>query len=155
MSRLPPESVTHLDNPQTGLPFILASPDSVHVWHADPAAMASTGSLEAWLSLLDGPERARHARLVVEADRIDYLAAHSLLRLALSAHSGVAPRAWRTVPGPHGKPSVAEPLDWTRLSFSLSHTRGRVAVAVAVDRAVGVDAEALSHAGSLEGFSDQ
>jgi 4'-phosphopantetheinyl transferase len=60
----------------------------------------------------------------------------------LSRYAGVPPESWRFRVGPHGKPETADvEQEWLR--FSLSHTDGLAAVAVARDLDVGVDAEPL------------
>ncbi|MCX7899762.1 MAG: 4'-phosphopantetheinyl transferase superfamily protein [Methylocystis sp.] len=51
----------------------------------------------------------------------------------------MAPRDWRFAAGAHGKPYLVDaPID---LRFSLSHTRGMVAVAIAKGAEIGVDVE--------------
>jgi len=89
------------------------------------------------------PEEQEHAqRLRFRDDARDYAVAHALLRRELSRGSSTAPAAWSFDRGEHGKPFLtghraAAP------AFSLSHTRGMVACAVAgPDIAVGVDVEA-------------
>lgn len=88
----------------------------------------------------DADERARAARFRVDADRAAFLAAHGLLRLTLSTHAAAAPGAWRFAADATGKPFLLDPP--RDLRFSLSHTRGAAAVAVAEACDVGVDVEA-------------
>lgn len=66
---------------------------------------------------------------------------HGLLRLALAAATGEAPRSFRFEAGPHGKPAITTPRLPRRLEFNMSHTRGLVACATAWDRALGIDVE--------------
>lgn len=86
---------------------------------------------------------ARARRFVQEADRSLYRAAHVLLRLSLSRHAPLDPRDWRFVQPPLARP---EP-DGERcpggqaLRFSLSHSRGIVACALATQAPVGIDCE--------------
>lgn len=141
-----------------------------------PTAGLTPDDMARLAALLDGIETARAARLRDADARAGFVAAHGLLRLALSRHRpSVAPAAWRFEAGPFGKPGIVAdappdrpvpPLDATsldvtplhasasaaataavlaedRLSFSLTHTAGLVAVAVATGRDVGVDAEAV------------
>lgn len=141
-----------------------------------PTAGLTPDDMARLAALLDGTETARAARLRDADARAGFVAAHGLLRLALSRHRpSVAPAAWRFETGPFGKPGIvadappdrpvlsldATPLDATSLharasgaataavlaedrpSFSLTHTAGLVAVAVATGRDVGVDAEAV------------
>lgn len=95
---------------------------------------------EALVPRLDAVERARAARFVFARDRRAYVLAHALLRFAL-ALQGVGWDA-RIAPDARGKPRV-DPTDGA-LHVSLTHTDGRVAVAVAPDHEVGVDAEAAT-----------
>jgi 4'-phosphopantetheinyl transferase len=114
---------------------------TAYVWHLSTDTVAPEVAT-AWLSLLDAHEVDRHARLVFGADRDAYLGAHALLRCALALYGGVAPGAWRFVRRRGEKPVAAPGLP--PLRFSLSHTRGMAACAVAVDLDVGVDAEPLA-----------
>ena len=128
-------------------PHLIAG--ELHVWHASPDLAAALESRRACLDLLDGGERERLGRFRVEADRAAYLAVHALLRSALSQLAPVDPRLWRFRHGQWGKPSIDEPISLRHMAFSLSHTRGRVVVAVAVRAEVGVDVEHAGHAGFL------
>lgn len=113
--------------------FLLPSPHS--------AGRASV--CQRWL---DASERRRAAAIARAADRAEFIAAHALLRAALTrvaAAHGIeaSPRAWRFDTTPRGKPHLrpgTAPLD---LRFSLSHCNGLVAAAVSVGREVGVDVE--------------
>jgi 4'-phosphopantetheinyl transferase len=107
-------------------------------------------------ALLDGGERARLSRFRRAEDRARYLAAHVLTRLVLAAHLGMAPAALRFVrmcrhcgAVDHGKPRLGEPAG---IDFSLSHSGGRVVLAVARGGAVGVDVERLRAPRDLDGL---
>ncbi|WP_246657268.1 4'-phosphopantetheinyl transferase superfamily protein [Methylocystis sp. B8] len=85
----------------------------------------------------------RAARFAFEADRRAYVAAHALLRARLSDRAkGIAPAEWRFGATSHGKPFLFSPP--VGLDFSLSHTRGMVAVAIAQGYDVGVDVESFA-----------
>lgn len=113
--------------------------DEVLVYAADPGS-ASAADLE---HVLDPQERANLAARRVEHDRRSYGAAHVLLRRALSRAWALEPAEWRFSYDESGRPRLAPPFDRLGLSFSLTHTRGLVACAVARGRDVGVDAEDL------------
>jgi len=113
------------------------------VWWASPAA----GHREL-LSLLDANERGRWSRFRRDEDRARYLVAHALARLVLAGHLG-APAAelgfsaaCRHCGGTdHGKRRLRAAGG---IEFSLSHSGGRVVLAVARDAALGVDVERLN-----------
>lgn len=108
----------------------------VELFWLAPASLPDGG--RPWLALLDDAERARHGRLAQAADRLAFVAAHGLLRLALSRRDpSVPPAAWRFTAGPHGKPLLPAGAP----AFNLSHCRELVAVALTGGPAVGVDVE--------------
>lgn len=95
------------------------------------------------VALLDKPECEKAEQFVFAADRDSYIASHALTRLVLSSLASVPPAALRFAADGYGKPQIAVPLTARRLQFSLSHTRGLVAVSVTMDRNVGVDIELI------------
>jgi len=98
------------------------------------------------LSLLSSDEHARYERLRLDGDRREFAAAHALLRTTLSEFDGISPRDWRFDAGSHGKPALAPGMSALPLSFNLSHARGLVACAVALDADVGLDVELVTRA---------
>ncbi|RPK88769.1 MULTISPECIES: 4'-phosphopantetheinyl transferase superfamily protein [Streptomyces] len=97
-------------------------------------------------SLLTPVERGRAARFRHEASRLDFVAAHLLVRLCAGRLLGVAPAdielaqyCEECAQHGHGRPYVTSHPD---VQVSLSHTRGVVAAA-AGPSAVGVDVELL------------
>jgi 4'-phosphopantetheinyl transferase len=91
--------------------------------------------------ILDREERATFQRFVFARDRLDYAAAHALLRRTLSeAKPGVEPGAWRFARTAAGKPYVVSPPA-DSMHFSISHTRGLVACATGCQGPVGIDVE--------------
>ncbi|MBX7079488.1 MAG: 4'-phosphopantetheinyl transferase superfamily protein [Nannocystaceae bacterium] len=117
----------------------------VHVFAADVVGDGAS-TLQRAARLLDGAELAQLRRLAFDADRLAYAAAHVLLRLALShLRPDREPATWRFVRGPRGRPELA---GGERLVFSLSHTRSRVACALARREPgrtleLGIDVEAV------------
>ena len=100
-------------------------------------------------ALLGDGERARCRSLLLEEDRVSFVAAHALLRTALSEVAARGPCEWRFATSSGGRPEIEAPLLRPRLRFSLSHTRGLVACAVTEERDVGLDVErVLPWAGS-------
>jgi 4'-phosphopantetheinyl transferase len=96
---------------------------------------------------LDQDEQVIYRGLTDPADRRCYAAARGLLRIELSQHLALPPQDWEYVPKPGGPTEIRTPLGrLDNLRFSLSHTRGLVACAVADAssgpyREVGIDVE--------------
>jgi 4'-phosphopantetheinyl transferase len=109
------------------------------VWCATSALAEEAVNAAAALLSADEDEHAQ--RLRFREDARDYAVAHALLRRELSRGSTTAPTAWSFDRGAHGKPCVGGP-GAAAASFSLSHTRGMVACALAPpDIPIGVDVE--------------
>ncbi len=96
--------------------------------------------------LMSAGERARYERFAEPADRARFASARALVRTAMGRATGVAPdlvrfdRRCRYCEGPHGKPRVPG----AAVKFSLSHSGGRVALALAAHAEPGVDVERIS-----------
>lgn len=106
-----------------------------------------------WRSLLDATEQARADRFVFARHRVEYIAAHALLRSALtSIVAGADATAWRLVGGENGKPVAWLGDHPAPVSFNLSHTEGMVGVAAMTcpERDVGFDLEALHRKVTLD-----
>ncbi|HYE52494.1 MAG TPA: 4'-phosphopantetheinyl transferase superfamily protein [Azospirillaceae bacterium] len=114
--------------------------DAVTVWVVD-AARAAAEALPMLEALLDAEERARMARFRFERDRALHTVARGALRLVLGRTLGLDPRTLAFAAAPGGKPHLAAPT--ADLRFNLSHTGGRVLVALARGVELGVDVEAL------------
>jgi 4'-phosphopantetheinyl transferase len=101
--------------------------------------------LEADVAILSPAERARMSRFRFERDRRTFLASRILLRRTLSAADGRAADMLAFTTDLHGeKPELEGTPPERPLRFSLTHTDGLVACALAWDLDVGVDAEPLS-----------
>lgn len=101
-------------------------------------------------SWLDAVESARLGNFSLADAAGLFIAAHGLTRFALSHWQNVHhpdtpidPGSWSYRTGTYGKPEAYVPdcPDFSAPSFSLSHTRGAVAVAVAGAGRIGVDIE--------------
>lgn len=116
----------------------------------DEAALASDAAL------LDDEERARSRRFVNAHDSRDFVAAHGLLRRALSRQRPIDPAVWQFESGAGGKPTLAAVHRGTPpLAFNLSHTRGLVACVVASAAQVGIDVESNDRGGDIEAIADR
>jgi 4'-phosphopantetheinyl transferase len=98
------------------------------------------------LSRLAINERAQYEQFATSQMREEYLAARALCRATLSHYTGVDPSRWRFSKGSHGKPIVADPVEFDSLRFNLTHTDDLVVCIVSRAGEVGVDAEKTSRA---------
>ena len=119
----------------------------IRVWSCEAAALRGSdgvfGTLDDALRVLCDDERESAARFRFEPHRLQFVAAHRLLRHALSfAETSVPPERWRFVATAGRRPELAAPLRACGLRFSLSHGGGMALVAVTRERDVGVDVEA-------------
>ena len=113
-------------------------PGEVHVWRFDlSAAGARSERFCAWLS---ADERARAARFAFERDRDHFVVARAGLRhlLATALARGAGEIAFAL--NRYGKPRLA---GGGSLRFNVSHSGDRALYAIALDREVGVDVEAV------------
>ena len=116
-------------------------PRRVEVWFV-PVGASHTQVVRTLRGLLNEGERRRLDCLRVESDRARFAVVHALVRVALSQMYPAAPTDWRLDRTVAGKPFVCEPGGAQSIQFSLSHTRGVVACAVA-GTLVGLDLEPL------------
>jgi 4'-phosphopantetheinyl transferase len=115
------------------------------------------GALEVLLARLDvGPqaldelsqrlcpaELRRAARLRGAAECRRFIVARARLREVLAARLGVAPQALDFVYGLHGKPALAPRFAASRWRFNVAHCADVAVYALARDREVGIDVEAI------------
>jgi len=111
------------------------------VW-LTPSELAREPSLVArYAALLSEEERARHARIIHEETRHQFLVARALIRTTMSRYSGGTPEHWLFQVNEYGRPALRAGQTDLDLRFNLSHTHGLVACAVALGRDVGIDVE--------------
>lgn len=122
------------------------APGSIDLWRID---LDAGSALEA--RAFSTGERARASRFAFERDRVRYLRARHALRALLAAYEDRAPEALDLREGAHGKPFLAN----GRHAFNASHAGDVALVAVAHDRAVGVDVETRLHRGDLLALAGQ
>lgn len=94
---------------------------------------------QTWLS---ETERARAQRYSHAAQAINFILAHGGLRGVLAQYLALPPGALEFHAGSNGKPMLLDPSGSSQsLRFNLSHSHGRMLVAVAKGREVGIDLE--------------
>ncbi len=112
-----------------------------NIWVLESSRI-SESEFRAITAILSSDEVAHSSRFYFEADRIGYLLAHGLTRLALAQAGGCRPADLRFGKQSYGRPYVTEPHEAASLYFNLSHTKGLVGVAVSTGP-VGLDVECL------------
>jgi 4'-phosphopantetheinyl transferase len=119
---------------------MLAAGD-VHVWtvHQD-AAEAFIRRVDPSLS---ADEKQRADRFRFERDRTRFVTRRAALRALLADYLRVRATDLAFVYGSNGKPSLAPGHGDPRLSFNLSHSEHLAVIAVALDRAIGIDVEMI------------
>jgi 4'-phosphopantetheinyl transferase len=98
---------------------------------------ARLAQLRAWLC---EHEQARAERFVFEVHRRRFAAARGILRELLARELGVPPQGLRFEHGPHGKPRLGGGFE---LRFNVSHSQELALFALARERELGVDIEAV------------
>ncbi|RST22901.1 4'-phosphopantetheinyl transferase superfamily protein [Streptomyces sp. WAC04770] len=123
---------------------------------ADSGLPAPDSGFTAPDSGLSVAELRRAASFARAGDGDVYATAHAALRRLLGGYLGLPPAGLTFVrepcpgcSGPHGRPAVVQSADAPTLHFSLAHSRGLIAVAVA-PRVIGVDVERLPSTGTVE-----
>lgn len=136
------------------MPLLLPAPEAAHVWRCDLDAPERTHDApEHWLA---ADEARRAARLRRETDRRRFVAARAALRGVLAGYLHRAPSELRFVYGPNGKPMLAPSAGpAAELHFNLSHSAGCALIAVAWQRALGIDVERVRPMRNLRALTER
>ena len=110
--------------------------ESLDLWHA----RLDAGEWPALFGLPNS-ERKRAAQIVRLRARQRWIASRWALRTVLGRYLGREPAEIELRFGERGKPMLADP--YAPLRFNLSHSGGLALIAVATDRDVGVDVQAI------------
>ncbi|OPX64925.1 MULTISPECIES: 4'-phosphopantetheinyl transferase superfamily protein [unclassified Methanoregula] len=90
-------------------------------------------------TIISHDERQIASQFKKTTDARDYSLRHGYLRLVLGRYLHIDPALVPLVTGENGKPGIRLPEDTPPLSFSFSHSREMVALAVAARPGVGID----------------
>ena len=91
--------------------------------------------------ILSEDEASRAARFKFEKDRNHFIVARGMLRRLLGGFLKIAPSEVRFRYSKYDKPSLAEGFESSQLKFNISHSGGRVLLAFAAGRELGIDIE--------------
>ncbi len=115
-------------------------PAGTTIWILETSALSEM-DLRAVEAILSPEESTRARKFHVASERVEYLAAHGLARIALGRAADCSAEDLQFAIGPHGRPCVSAPQRAAALSFNLSHTGGLVGVAISSGGPVGLDVE--------------
>lgn len=124
------------------------------VWIARPSALPLQELTKRYGHLLDDDECRRSQRFHFEHDRQHFIAAHSMLRLALAHYLECAPHALTFIRDHNGKPQLAQTARDSPVHFNLSHTRDMVACVLTRGHECGIDVEAIRPMKQLAGVAE-
>ncbi|MDQ6911445.1 MAG: 4'-phosphopantetheinyl transferase superfamily protein [Verrucomicrobiota bacterium] len=124
------------------------SKNQARIFLANPAETTAEVARALRDRLMTEEEKAR--RFVREEDAHDYIIARALLRLGLSRCFPVEPAHWQFARNERGKPFVISPRNLPPFQFSLSHTRGLVALLVSFATHAGIDVEQMERTNDLK-----
>ena len=111
----------------------------IHVWSASLAV--ERNCVESCYAILTSDERLRADRFRVAHARRRFIVARAFLRRTLSVYLQTDPASLDVVYRPLGKPYLANESE---IRFNLSHADDKATMAVASQREVGVDIEAVA-----------
>lgn len=124
---------------------MLPDQDTIQIWIADQSGFDLRQLQSDCVHWLGKDDLSRLQRLRIERHRSQLLMSRILVRAVLSQyHPEVTPADWQFVTNAWGKPALDQQHHALPLYFNLSHSQGRLAVAVAGTDSVGVDIEASS-----------
>ncbi len=123
--------------------------DDVHIWRASLDLPDEV--LSSLRSTLYAEERERAGRFYFDKDRVQFTAAHGILRDILARYCGIAPAELQFHAGSYGKPAlmrtgeersaVESAATAGAIEFNMSHSRWMALYAVTLKTPVGVDIE--------------
>jgi 4'-phosphopantetheinyl transferase len=125
-------------------------PGDVEVWLLEPSAERA----ERLGAALAPDELERRDRLREGDARLRFADSRGCLRAILAGHLGAAPAALAFSYGPHGRPELAAGQRGD-LDFSVAHSAGLIAIAVAAGLAVGIDVEERRPRARVERLADR
>jgi 4'-phosphopantetheinyl transferase len=118
---------------------LIVGQDEIHVWRAD--LNVTQQLLEALEDTLEKKEMDRANRFHFEKDRRHFIAARGLLRVILGSYLKLKPNRLNFIYTPHGKPKIANEIEYNYLKFNLSHSHGLALYAITLGRKIGIDIE--------------
>lgn len=116
--------------------------NAAHIWIMDFTRFNDERLLESYRNLLSDEELERLGRFAFPYLQHNYLVTRAMVRTCLSHYVDIPPQEWRFGANDNGKPFVLNP--GLPLTFNLSHSGERAALAISSTHSVGIDIEQLS-----------
>jgi len=114
----------------------------IHLWQLEQADFELSSLQRECLAWLTESELKRFQCLQFDLDRKQLLLGRVLMRVALSSYdSSIAAASWNFTYSDFGKPAISEEQNSASLHFNLSHSAGKVVLAVSRFKDIGVDVE--------------
>lgn len=118
-------------------------PDEIHLHIVDDPAITAPALLARYDAMLNPEETARQDRFRFARHRHQFLVARALVRSTLSLyHPETEPAEWQFATNEYGRPRIVG-AGAGALDFNLSHTDGRIVLAICRSQSPGVDIERI------------
>ena len=120
------------------------SETEAHIWFicSDyPLTSLSEEQQSLYTESLDEAELKRSEDYLFETDRNFFIFSRFTLRRILASYLGLKPSEVKLGTTSYGRPTILNSEQDHRLQFNLSHSEGRVAVGICLDREIGIDVE--------------
>ena len=114
------------------------------IWLTDPEEVQDPDLLAEYHALMNAEERERHDRYRFPKRRHQFLVTRALVRTTLSRYCpDILPGSWQFIEVSNGRPEISPGQAPLPLRFNISRTDRLIACAVTIDRAIGIDVEAV------------
>ena len=113
----------------------------IHLWYADQADFNDEELESIILHWLTVDEKKRYRRYYFDRQRNQFLLSRMVLRSVLSRYSRLPPSRWKFNENSHGKPTIDPSQQQCPLFFNISHSSGRIVLAIGKLNFIGVDIE--------------
>jgi 4'-phosphopantetheinyl transferase len=136
------------------MPEMTIANTEIHLWRINQLDFDLHEIQGSCLSWLTEPEKSRYYRYQFDRHRKQFLLGRILIRTALSRYdSAIEPANWRFIQNEYGKPAIHPQQQSKPLYFNLSHSGGRLVLAVACFPDIGVDVECSDKSRRLEAIA--
>jgi 4'-phosphopantetheinyl transferase len=124
-----------------------------HLWLVGLHDVLGPNLASHYAELLTDPEISRANRIVYEPHRQLYLGGRIVLRILLSAYTGIENSSLQFGYGNRGKPRLIQASEDARLEFNYTLSRGYALYGFSLDREIGVDIEVFPRDIDVRGFA--